>query len=261
MKLAHRVALVTGAGSGIGKASAVALAREGARVGVVDFNSERAQGVVDEITAGGGEALPLTADVSNPELMAEAVETLVNAWGRLDIAYANAGINGVWTPIDEMEVHDWDQLFAVNLKGTFLTVKYTLPHMRKSGGGSIIVTSSVQGTSIFSIAGSTAYACTKAAQLTFVKKVALEVAKDGIRVNAVRPGPIETNINESTFRRNTEKITFPIHYPEGRIPLTKGAQLPAAEVANAVVFLASDDAKGITGADILVDAGLSLVCP
>src|SRR5690606_32133978 len=120
LKLAQRVALVTGAGSGIGKASALALAHEGARVGVLDFKAERAQSVSDEITAAGGSAMPLTADVSNAEQMAAAVDALVNAWGRLDIVFANAGINGVWTPIDEMDVHEWDQVVNVNLKGTFL---------------------------------------------------------------------------------------------------------------------------------------------
>ncbi len=258
MTLARRVALVTGAGAGIGRAAAMALAEEGASIGVLDYQMERAQAVSQEIIEEGGTALPLVADVSIEEEVEGAVDQLVDAWGRLDILFANAGINGVWAPIEEMDVTDWDHVTAVNLRGTFLSVKHAVPHL-KERGGSIVITSSIQGTSEFSVTGSTAYACTKAAQATFAKKAALELAQYGIRVNAVRPGPVATQINESTFRRNLEKIRFPVEYPSGNSPLHGKKPLPAMDIANAVVFLASDAAASITGADILVDGGVSLV--
>src|SRR5262245_4961684 len=218
MKLEHKVALVTGGGSGMGRAAAKLLAAEGARIGVLDFKEEGMHEVVAEIEAAGGAALRLLADVSQPEQMQAAVEKLVAAWGRLDIVFANAGINGLWAPIDEIEPEEWDRTMDINLKGTFLTFKYSVPYLRRQGGAAVI-TSSVQGTRVFSITGSIAYACTKAAQVTMTRKLALELAKDGIRVNAICPGATATNIELNTERRNLEKIQVPVTYPGGRIPL------------------------------------------
>lgn len=258
MELRERVALVTGAGAGIGRAAALALARAGAKVGVLDSQAKRAERLAQEITGAGGEALPLEADVSDAAALGGAVDRLGEAWGRIDVLFANAGINGVWAPLEEMEPEEWDQLMNVNLKGTFLSLKFTIPYL-KQRGGSVIITSSVQGTSIFSIAGSTAYACTKAAQATLAKKAALELARDRIRVNAIRPGPVATSIAESTFKRNTERITVPIEYPAGTTPLLSGASISAEHVGELVLFLASDRSAAITGGEFLIDAGASLV--
>jgi NAD(P)-dependent dehydrogenase (short-subunit alcohol dehydrogenase family) len=206
----------------------------------------------------GDSALPIETDVSDPSSMSAAVETLVSKWGGIDIVLANAGINGVWAPIDEITPEEWDKTLEVNLKGTFLTVKYAVPHLKKNGG-SIIITSSVNGTRIFSNTGATAYSCSKAAQVAFAKMTALELAKHRIRVNVICPGAIETSINESTTKRNLEKIQEPVIMPEGDIPLTDGEPGTAKQVAQLVRFLASDASSHITGADIFIDGAQSLL--
>lgn len=257
MKLANKVALITGAGSGMGKAAAIVLAGEGAKIGVLDFKEEWVQATVAEIQAAGGEALPLLADVSQPDQVQAAVENLIGAWGRLDIVFANAGVNGVWTPIDEMEPEEWDRTMDINLKGVFLTFKYSVPYLKRQGG-SAMVTSSVQGTRMFNVPGSTAYACTKAALVTLAKKLALELARDGIRVNAICPGATATNISMNTERRNVEKIQIPVEFPETRIPLT-GERVTPEDIAKLVLFLASDDSRMITGTEVWIDGAMSLL--
>src|SRR3712207_3364333 len=131
MRLKDRVAFVTGAGSGIGKAAALLLAREGARVGALGRDEEELNRVVEEIRGAGGEAVALLADVSDAEAMRLAVARLYEEWNRLDIVFANAGVNGVWAPIEELEPDEWDSTLSINLKGTFLTVKYAVPHLKQ----------------------------------------------------------------------------------------------------------------------------------
>ncbi|MFO7170429.1 MAG: SDR family NAD(P)-dependent oxidoreductase [Chloroflexota bacterium] len=257
MKLHSKVALITGAGSGIGRAAALLFAREGAKVGALDLRRPDADETAAQIRAQGGEALSLAADVTSPDELRDAVERLVAAYGRLDIVFANAGINGVWAPIDEIEPDEWDRTLAVNLKGTFLTFKYTVPHLRRQGGA-VVVTSSVHGTRVFSPAGSTAYACAKAGQAALAKKMALELARDNIRVNVICPGATSTRIGESTERRSLERIELPVQYPEGRIPLTRGEPLQPEQVARLALFLCSDDAAPITGSEVWIDGALSL---
>ena len=134
MELQGKVALVTGAGSGIGKATALRLAREGASVGVLSRTDEEIQATVQEIEQAGGQALPLLADISHADQMKDAVDWLVRKYGRLDIVFANAGINGVWAPIDELQPEEWDETIAINLRGTYLTIHYSVPHLKKAGG-------------------------------------------------------------------------------------------------------------------------------
>ena len=175
MDLQGKVALVTGAGSGIGLASARLMARRGAKVALLGRDEEELRSAHRAIEAEGGEALPLTADVSSPDEMQAAYRQLGDRWGRLDIVFANAGINGVWAPLEELTSEDWDQTLLVNLKGTFLTVKYALPLLKKRGG-SVIIDSSINGTRIFSNSGASAYSSSKAAQVAFAKMIALELA-------------------------------------------------------------------------------------
>jgi len=258
MQLAGKVALITGAGSGIGKAAALLLAKEGAKVAALGRTEDELKETVTQIRDAGGEAIPLSADISQPNEMQQAVQQLVNQWGRLDIVFANAGINGVWAPLEELEPEEWDKTINVNLKGTFLTVKYAVPYLKQQGG-SVIITSSVNGTRIFSNTGATAYSCTKAAQVAFTKMVALELAEQRIRVNVICPGAIETNIDQSTEQRDLEKVREPVEYPEGRIPLTDGKSGSSEQVAQLVLFLASDSSSHITGTEIWIDGGESLL--
>ncbi len=258
MKLQNKVALVTGASSGIGKAAAILMAKEGAKVCALSRSEDELQETVQEIEKLGGTAILAAADISNPEEMLLAVTKTVQTFGRLDIVFANAGINGVWTPIEELEPDEWDKTLQINLKGTFLTVKYAIPHLKKEGG-SVIITASVNGTRIFSNAGATAYSCSKAGQVAFAKMAALELSRYKIRVNVICPGWIETEIEESTQKRDIESIEPPVEFPQGTVPLTKGKPGSAEQVANLVLFLASDDASHISGTEIWIDGAESLL--
>lgn len=258
MQLAGRVALVTGAGSGIGKAAAQLLAKEGAKIAALGRSDDDIKQTLEEIQKSGGEAIPVLADISQPEAMQQAIQAIADKWGRLDIVFANAGINGVWTSLEELEPEEWDKTLNVNLKGTFLTVKYAVPLLKKQGG-SVIITSSVNGTRMFSNTGATAYACSKAGQVAFTKMVALELAEHQIRVNVICPGAITTNIDENTERRDLEDIQEPVEFPEGQIPLTDGKPGTSEQVAQLVFFLASDNSSHITGTEVWIDGGQSLL--
>jgi NAD(P)-dependent dehydrogenase (short-subunit alcohol dehydrogenase family) len=252
------VALVTGGGAGIGKAAARLLAMSGARVGVLGRTAEEVNATCEEIVAAGGEALPLTADVSKVSSMERAYRRLHRAWSRLDIVFANAGVNGVWTGIENLKVEEWDETIAINLRGTFLTVKMAVPLMKRNGG-SIIITSSVNGTRMFSNTGATAYATSKAAQVAFGRMCALELAKDHIRVNTICPGSITTQIHTSTKRRGLDALRVPVLFPKGGIPLNQGKPGTVEQVAELVKFLASDASSHITGTEVYIDGAESLI--
>jgi NAD(P)-dependent dehydrogenase (short-subunit alcohol dehydrogenase family) len=258
MLLENRVALVTGGGSGIGAAAAKRLAREGVRVAVLSRTADEVREVVDEIRSAGGQALEATADVSSPEEVKAAIEKTVQEWGRLDIVLANAGINGVWAAIEELTPDDWDQTLSVNLKGTFLTIKYAVPHL-KVQGGSVIVVSSVNGTRVFSNTGATAYSCSKAGQVAMTKMLAVELGPAKVRVNVICPGAIETNIDANTDRRNVEHVGMEVEFPEGKIPLTGHEPGSSEQVAELVLFLASDASSHISGTEVWVDGAQSLL--
>jgi NAD(P)-dependent dehydrogenase (short-subunit alcohol dehydrogenase family) len=251
-----QVALVTGAGSGIGRASALHLARHGARVGLLGRDEDELKDAANKIESQGGEALVLLADITDEDKLKRVYETLEQRFGRLDILFANAGVNGTWAPLDELSLEDWQQAIAINLTGTFLTVKYALPLLKRQGG-SIVVTSSVNGTHMFSNTGASAYASSKAAQVAFTKMIALELAKYRIRVNVICPGAIESDIEENTERKDLERTQEPVEFPEGKIPLTDGKPGKAEEVAELVGFLASSASSHITGTEIYIDGAQS----
>lgn len=257
MQLADRVALVTGGGEGIGRATAILFAREGAKVAVLGRSREPLDTVVDLIAAEHGDAMAVCADISQPDQMRAAIDEIVERWGRLDVVFANAGINGVWAPLEELEPDEWDRTLSINLKGTFLTVKYALPHLKKRGG-SVVVTSSINGTRVFSNTGATAYSCSKAAQVAFTRMTALELAPFGIRVNTVCPGAIETNIDDNTERRNLDKVQTPVEFPDTDKPLERRPG-SAEQVARLVLFLASDASGHVTGAEVFIDGAESLI--
>lgn len=257
MQLENKVALVTGAGSGIGKATAIRMAQEGARIAALSKSEAGLEEVVKTITANGGEAIRLLVDVTDQTEMEAAMSRVDAEWGQLDIVFANAGINGVWAPLDDLTVEEWETTLKVNLTGTFITVRSALPLLSRNGG-SIIITSSVNGTRIFSNSGASAYSTTKAGQLAFAKMIALELAPKGIRVNVICPGAIDTPINTKTIIRNTDQIKIPIEFPKGWHPL-RGDRGQPDDVASVVVFLASDAAQHVTGTEMWVDGGESLL--
>lgn len=258
MQLSGRVALVTGAGSGIGRAAAIRLAQEGARVAALGRTASQLNETVDAITAGGGEAVALVADVAQPDQMQRAVDDAAARWGCIDIVFANAGINGVWAPIEEISPEEWDQTHSINLKGTFLTLKYTVPYLKRQGGA-VVVCSSVNGTRIFSNAGGSCYAASKAGQVGLAKMAALELAPFGIRVNVICPGAIKTEIRDNTVSRNREKVRPRVTYQDGPIPLTHGKPGTSEQVAELVLFLVSDAASHIAGTEMWIDGAESLL--
>jgi len=258
MELTGKVALVTGAGSGIGKAAAVLLARQGARVAALSRTAHEVERTAVEIERDGKEAIALVADIAQEDQMQRAVQQMLDRWGRIDIVFANAGINGMWAPIEELSLAEWSQTITINLTGTFLTIKYTVPHLKKQGG-SLIITSSVNGTRVFSNTGATAYSATKAGQVAMAKMLAVELGPHNIRVNVVCPGSTQTELRENTQRKHLERIKFPVQYPKGPIPLDGGKPATAEQVAQLVLFLASDAASHITGTEVWIDGASSLV--
>ena len=254
-----KVALVTGAGSGIGKAAALALGREGASVVAMSRTQEEVDETAAEIIDAGGKAIAVEADTTDEASMRALVSRTIEKFGRLDIVVANAGINGVWAPIEDLKPDEWDKTITVNLKGTYLTLHLTVPELEKAGGGSIIVVSSINGTRTFTTAGATAYSATKAGQVAMVQQLALELAEHRIRINAVCPGAIESEISDNTQQRKAEEAEVPVEFPEGDIPLTGGKPGTSKDVADVILFLASDASKHITGTPIWIDGGQSLL--
>lgn len=253
-----RVALITGAASGIGAATARRFAQEGAQVALCDIQSEAGEKVREEIVAAGGQAVFAFCDVSVPTSVEQAVAAAVEQFGKLDIVCANAGINGMFAPVDELQPDEWTRTLDINLTGTYLTVHFTVPHLRQAGGGSIIITSSVNGTRSFRYAGASAYCTSKAGQIAFMKVMALELGRDGIRCNAVCPGAIPTNIGQSTQQRNTGRIGIRIEMPQGNPALNKGRGEPS-DVVGACLYLASEAGRHISGTELYVDGGASLI--
>ena len=254
-----KVALVTGAGSGIGKAAALKLAEAGARVIVMSRTAEEVEETAREIEAKGGSAQAKTADTSDEKQMQELVDGIVRDHKRLDIVVANAGINGVWAPIESLTPDEWDKTINVNLRGTYLTIHFAVPHLEAAGGGSIIVISSINGTRTFTTPGASAYSVTKAGQVALVQQLALELGDRKIRINAICPGAIESQISDNTEQRDKEKTEVPVDFPEGDIPLTGGKSGKAEDVADAVLFFASDASRHITGTPLWIDGGQSLL--
>ena len=257
--LTGKVALVTGAGSGIGKAAALTLGKAGANVVVMSRTASEVDDTASEIRIAGGEALALTAVTSEDAGMEALLTRTVRHYGRVDIVVANEGINGVWAPIESLKPEEWDKTIAVNLRGTYLTIHHAVPHLVRAGGGSIVVVSSINGTRTFTTPGASAYSVTKAGQLALVQQLALELGSRRIRINAICPGAIESEISDNTEQRGKDVTEVPVEFPEGDIPLTGGKKGKAQDVADAVLFLASDASRHITGTPIWIDGGQSLL--
>lgn len=258
MELQGKLALVTGGGSGIGEAAAMKLAEAGADVAVLGRTRDELEEAASAIRAMGRRSPALVADISKDDEMRAAFAELEQEFGRLDFVFANAGINGTWAPLAELSYEDWNKTVGINLGGTFLTLHYSIPLMQQQGG-SIAITSSINGTRTFTTAGASAYSTTKGGQLALAQMAALELAKHRIRVNVICPGAIESEISDNTRKRNTERAAEPVEFPEGKIPLTDGKPGKAEDVGDLVVFLASDRSRHITGTPIWIDGGQSLL--
>jgi NAD(P)-dependent dehydrogenase (short-subunit alcohol dehydrogenase family) len=250
MLLKGQVSLVTGAGSGIGRATAIALASEGAKVVVSDV-METGKETVREIREKGGEAEFFRADVSKAKEVADLVNYVVQTFGRLDCAHNNAGIEGgAPASVVEMSEEQWDRVISVNLKGVFLSMKYEIPHMIRQGGGSIVNTASVAG--LLALPGNVAYDASKHGVLGLTKTAAVEFAKSNVRVNAVCPGWIDTPMVRRAISMDPTLERAINAAPVGRIGRPQ-------EVAQVVVFLCSDRSSFINGEAIVVDGGLSVI--
>ncbi len=247
--LEGKVALVTGAGSGIGGVAALAFAREGANVVVSDVAAEGGKETVRLIEEAGGKGFFIQGDVSISAEVQTIVQTAVGQYGRLDCAFNNAGIEGVQAPTAECTEENWDRVLTINLKGVWLCMKHEIPQMLRQGGGAIVNTASVAG--LVGFVGTPAYNASKGGIIQLTKTAALEYGKDGIRVNAVCPGVIRTPMVERFIGGSAEaEAQFVGMEPIGRLGLPE-------EVAEAVVWLCSDAASFVTGHAMVVDGGLT----
>src|SRR5271155_1888811 len=250
-----KIALVTGGASGIGEACVQTLAREGAKVVISDIDDQRGDALAATINAASQEAVYLSHDVTDEQRWQEVVAETERRYGRLDILVANAGIGIMASSIVDMSLADWRRQTAVNLDGVFLSVKYCLPAMRRSGGGSIIMTSSIAG--LRGSATLAGYCATKGGVRLFAKAIAMECASkgDGIRVNSVHPGIIDTPI-WGKIRPDlvSEGRNSPIDVEEmGRLAAPLGRAGHASEIASGVLYLASDASRYVTGTELVID--------
>ena len=254
-RLAGKRAIITGAGSGIGRASARLFAREGAQVLIADWSEEGLEETRKLVAADGGKVIARKVDAgAEPEVIA-LVEQAVQEFGGLDVVFANAGISGMSWFIHDTTVEMFQETLRVNLLGPFLMIKHATPHLTKSGKGSIICTASVAG--IRSGAGPVAYSASKAAVINMVQVAANQMRGTGVRVNAICPGLIETGMTKPIFDYARGRGT------EGRIGQLCPMQRPGQpeEIASAALFLASDDASYVTGQALAVDGGITSTLP
>jgi NAD(P)-dependent dehydrogenase (short-subunit alcohol dehydrogenase family) len=242
-----KVAFVTGAASGIGRATAVAFAAEGARVAILDRTEAALHETAQAAGGAGGEVLTLACDVSKAEEVEAAVARTVERFGRLDIAFNNAGVENKAAPVAEIELDEWDRILDINLRGTFVCMKHELAQMVRQGGGVVVNTSS--GAGIRGVAGGAAYAASKHAIIGLTKSAALDYAKSNIRVNAVLPGNIETPMMDRFTGGDIQKAID--LEPVGRLGKPE-------EIADAVLWMSADLGAFVTGASISVDGGWSL---
>jgi NAD(P)-dependent dehydrogenase (short-subunit alcohol dehydrogenase family) len=250
MRLADKVALITGAGSGIGRETALLFAREGAHVVVVDVKNEAGEGVVEELRGVGGEAIYVHADVSKTADAEAMVRAAEESFGRLDVLFNNAGISH---PKDDdavaTEEEVWDLTMNINLKGVFLGCKYGIPALRRAGGGSIINTASFVAL-LGAATPQLAYTASKGGVLAMTRELATIHARENIRVNALCPGPLRTPLLMQYLDTEEKRQRRLVHIPMGRFG-------EAHEIAKAALFLASDESSFTTGATFLVDGGIT----
>ena len=253
MRLEGKVAIVTGATAGMGRAAAELFAREGASVVLCGRRESLGQEIVDLIKERGGEATFVTANVADAADVKRVVDTAVSAYGKLDVLFNNAGINEHASGDPDKEPEEaWDRIIDVNLKGTFLGIKYAVPEMRKAGGGSIINNSSVNDVQADMVSMSS-YHASKGGVTALTKKAAVQYAADNIRVNAVNPGPIATEMVDITW----DMLTDPDIIAERKTKQPLNRMGHPMDVAYAALYFACDESAFVTGATLLIDGGQS----
>ena len=250
MRLKGKVAIVTGAASGIGRASAILFAREGARVVVADINAHSGEETVDQITTAGGSAFFHRVDVAIEDEIVETVRATVARWNRIDIVFNNAGVVLV-KPLIEMSAAEWDRVMAINVKSAFLMTKYAVPYMKLAGGGAILNTGSIA--SFTGQLNTPAYSASKGAIALLTKSLALDFGRDGIRVNCLCPGITDTPMLRQHLGDGPAGEAR-IQARLSRVPT--GEILTPEDVARAALYLVSDDSRGISGILHVVDGGL-----
>lgn len=244
-RLKGKIALITGGGSGIGRAACLLFAREGAKVVIADYVAEGGNETVRQIKAAGGEAAFVQADVSKSTDVQNMIATTVKTYGRVDVLFNNAGIEGPSAKIANYKEEDWDRVIAIDLTAVYLGMKYVIPEMLKQGGGVIISTASVAG--LVGFPGSGAYAAAKAGVINMTRMVALEYADKNIRVNCICPGIIETPMVDRVLGNRPREGVVKAE-PIGRLGRPE-------DIANAALFLASDESSFATGAPFIIDGG------
>ena len=252
MRVKNKVALVTGAGAGIGKASALLLAREGASVGVADFDATAAEATAQIIRQAGGEAISVTCDVSVEADCARMVEAVSAQWGRLDILCNVAGVvlGGI---LDETTDREWNVSMDVNLRSIYLCSKHAIPLLKRSGGGTIVNMASVAG--LMGVRNRAAYSASKGGVIALTKSMAIDYVDDGIRVNSICPGTVDS----PSLQKRLEALPDPAAARRdfiARQPMRRFGK--PEEIAYCVLFLASDESSFVTGTEVIVDGGMSL---
>ncbi|MBI2486653.1 MAG: glucose 1-dehydrogenase [Deltaproteobacteria bacterium] len=249
MRLKGKTAIITGGGEGIGKATALLFCKEGAKVGITGRTKKKLDEVVKE-ARGSGEIIAFPGDVSKEEDVKRIVDEFVKRFKNIDILFNNAGVLEVGT-VTTTSVEAWDKIIDINVKGTFLMSKYVLPHMLENGGGSIINNSSVLG--FIGCQNTVAYNTSKGAIMQFTRSLALDHAKQGIRVNTICPGFIKTKMNEDFIGNPPDAQKQLDEIAAGLVPMGKRGE--PDDIAYALLYLASDESKYVTGASIVVDGG------
>lgn len=244
-RLKNKVAIVTGGGSGIGRSTCLLFAQEGANVVVADYVADGGSETVRQIKAAGGEASFVLTDVAKSADVQNMIATTVKTYGRVDVLFNNAGIEGPSSKIANYKEEDWDRVIAIDLTSVYLGMKYVIPEMLKQGGGVIISTASVAG--IVGFPGSGAYAAAKAGVINMTRMVALEYADKNIRVNCICPGIIETPMVDRVVGNRSKDRVIKAE-PIGRLGRPE-------DIANAALFLASDESSFATGAPFIIDGG------
>ncbi|MGK7377650.1 SDR family NAD(P)-dependent oxidoreductase [Planococcus sp. 1R117A] len=249
-RLSGKVAIITGAGSGMGAEQARLFAKEGGKVVGGDMNMEALQSVVDDITAGGGDAIAVKLNISSPEDWESAVKTAVDTYGQVNVLVNTAGVAGPFiAKAAEHDVEEWDKLLAINLKGAFLGSKYSIPEMIKAGGGSIVTISSIGG--LIGGQGGTGYGAAKAGLIGMTKNIAVDYGRDNVRANVICPGQIKTPMSavlEDEAAKEAKQSYI------NKTPL--GHFGDPIDIAYAALFLASEESKFITGTELIVDGGV-----